>query len=117
MLANMEKSKDIISISDRAAEQIQHLLSQREAAPYGIRVGVKSGGCSGLSYTIEYANEKRNFEEVIEQKGVRVIIDPKAIMYLIGSEMDYFEDKFKSGFAFVNPNEKGRCGCGKSFHI
>ncbi len=106
-----------IAISDAAATRIQHLLTQRGKESLGIRVGVKKGGCSGLAYVIEYADDVQPFEEVIEDKGVKVIIDPKAIMYLIGTTMDYKEEKLKSGFLFVNPNEKGRCGCGESFHV
>lgn len=107
----------IIQISDRAADRIAYLMKQRPKPAQGIRVGVKAGGCSGLSYTIEYAEEKAPFEEVIAEKGVTVFIDPKAIMYLIGSVMDYEEQQFKSGFFFSNPNEKGKCGCGESFHV
>lgn len=107
--------KSIITITDRAAEQVKILLQRREKESFGIRVGVKSGGCSGLSYIIEYADSKNQFDELLEDKGVVVLIDPKAIMYLIGSEMDYVEEKFRSGFVFQNPNEKGKCGCGKSF--
>ena len=107
----------IITVSDAAAERIKHLLSMRAGGSYGIRVGVKSGGCSGLSYLIEYADDARPFEELIQVKGVRILIDPKAIMYVIGSQMDYTEDSFKSGFVFNNPNEKAKCGCGKSFNV
>ena len=106
-----------ITITDSAAERIQALISKRGKPTYGIRVGVRTKGCSGLSYTIEYADEAGKFEDVVEDKGVRVIIDPKAIMFLIGTEMDYVEEKMKSGFTFRNPNEKGRCGCGESFHV
>ncbi len=106
-----------LTISDSAAERVKHLLSQRDKESLGIRVGVKKGGCSGLSYTIEYADDIQKFEEVVEDKGVRVIIDPKAVMYLIGSEMDFVEEKLRSGFTFVNPNVKGQCGCGESFHV
>ena len=106
-----------IQISDNAAERIQALLASRGKPAYGIRVGIRSRGCSGLSYTIEYADDAQKFEEVVEEKGVRVLIDPKAVMFLIGTEMDYVEEKLKSGFVFNNPNEKGRCGCGESFHV
>lgn len=106
-----------INITDQAADQIKLLLSQRDKESYGIRVGVKKGGCSGLAYTIEYADEAAKFEDIVEEKGVRVLIDPKASIYLIGTTMDYVEEKMKSGFVFVNPNEKGRCGCGESFHV
>jgi iron-sulfur cluster assembly protein len=107
----------IISISDNAAEKIQALISKRGKPTAGVRVGIKTRGCSGLSYNIEYADEVSKFDEVIEEKGVRVMIEPKAIMFLIGSVMEYEEDKFKSGFTFRNPNEKGKCGCGESFHV
>ena len=106
-----------ITITDAAAERVQALLREREKPSVGIRVGVKKGGCSGLSYVIEYADDLQKFDEVVEDKGIKVIIDPKAIMYLIGTEMDYVEEKMKSGFVFVNPNEKGRCGCGESFNV
>ncbi len=108
----------LITISDHAAEQIKGLIAQRaKESTQGIRVDIKTRGCSGLSYNIEYADEIGKYDELIEDKGVRVMIDPKAVMFLIGSEMDYEEDKFKSGFVFRNPNEKGRCGCGESFHV
>lgn len=107
----------VISISDAALARIQHLLERRGKASVGIKVGVRSRGCSGLSYTIEYADEQSSFDEVVEREGVRVLIDPKAIMFLIGTEMDYVEEELKSGFVFRNPNEKGRCGCGESFHV
>ncbi len=106
-----------ITITDAAAEQVRNLLEQRGKPSEGVRVGVKKGGCSGLEYVIEYADDVQQFEEIIEDKGVKVLIDPKAIMYLIGSEMDFIENKLKSGFVFNNPNEKGKCGCGESFHI
>lgn len=108
---------NILEISDAAAERVKDLLAQRGKESLGIRVGVKKGGCSGLAYTIEYADDIKKFEEVVEDKGIKLFIDPKAVMYLIGTEMDYVEEKFKSGFSFVNPNEKGRCGCGESFHV
>ena len=106
-----------LSITDNAAQHIQALLAQREKPSVGIKVGIRTRGCSGLSYTIEYADEIGKYDEVVEDKGVRVLIDPKAVMFLIGTEMDYKEEKFKSGFVFSNPNEKGRCGCGESFNV
>lgn len=108
-----------IQITETAAERIKHLLASRDKESAGIRVGVKKGGCSGLAYTIEYADVGSigKFEDVVEDKGVKVIIDPKASLYLIGTTMDFVEEKMKSGFVFVNPNEKGRCGCGESFHV
>jgi iron-sulfur cluster assembly protein len=113
----ISERKAPISIALSAVERIKFLLSKREKPSLGIRIGVKSGGCSGLTYIVEYADEKRAFEEEIKQDGVTIFIDPKAIMYLIGSEMSYIEEKFKSGFVFNNPNEKAKCGCGESFAV
>jgi iron-sulfur cluster assembly protein len=111
-----------ITITESAAGRVRGLLEKRGKPSAGVKVGVRSGGCSGLSYTIEYADEIGPFDEVVaypnkEHEEFKVIIDPKAIMYLIGSEMDYVEEKMKSGFKFQNPNEKGNCGCGESFHV
>jgi iron-sulfur cluster assembly protein len=106
-----------ITITDVAAEQIQALLAGRGKPSAGIKIGVKTAGCSGLSYALEYADEIGEFDEVVEAQGVKVLIDPKAIMFILGTEMDYKEDKMETGFIFTNPNEKGRCGCGESFHV
>lgn len=105
-----------ITITDAAAQRVKELIEQRAKQTAGIKVGVKSGGCSGLAYVIEYADTISKFDEVVHDKGVTIIIDPKAIMYLLGTIMDYKEEKLKSGFLFVNPNAKGECGCGESFH-
>lgn len=107
----------MITISEAAANRVKALIARSEKPVAGLRVGVNSRGCSGMSYVIEYAEEKKPFEEVIEDRGVKIFVDPTAIMFLIGSEMDYAEDKLQSGFVFRNPNEKGRCGCGESFHV
>lgn len=109
--------KQAMTVTDEAAKRIQALLSRRGKPSAGIRVGVRARGCSGLTYTLEYADEKGKFDEVVEDKGVTILIDPKASMFIIGTEMDYVEDKLQSGFTFRNPNEKGRCGCGESFHV
>ena len=106
-----------LTLTDSAAARVRALLDQRGQPSAGIRVGVKNTGCSGMSYSVEYADERGKWDEVIEDKGVTVLIEPKAVLYLIGSEMDYREDKLQSGFTFTNPNEKGRCGCGESFHV
>ena len=110
-------SEQIIKLSDNAAERIKQIMSKAENSAIGVRVGVKSGGCAGMSYVMEYANEIKPNEEVIEEKGVKVFIDPKAIMYLLGTEMDYKKEKFSSQFIFKNPNETERCGCGESFKV
>ena len=107
----------IIKLSDNAAKRIKEIMSSAEKNALGVRVSVKSGGCAGMSYIMEYANEIKPNEEVIEEKGVKVFIDPKAIMYLLGTEMDYKQQKFSSQFVFKNPNETERCGCGESFKI
>ena len=110
-------SEQIIKLSDNAAERIKQIMAEAENSAIGVRVGVKSGGCAGMSYVMEYANEIKPNEEMIEEKGVKVFIDPKAIMYLLGTEMDYKKDKFFSQFIFKNPNETERCGCGESFKV
>jgi iron-sulfur cluster assembly protein len=109
--------KQALSVTDAAAQRIQHLLAKRGKPSVGVRVGVRARGCSGLSYTLEYADEKGRFDEIVEDKGVTVLVDPKAIMFILGTEMDYVEEQLQSGFTFRNPNEKGRCGCGESFHV
>tara|TARA_Y100001949_G_C15895180_1_gene289988 strand:- start:68 stop:403 length:336 start_codon:yes stop_codon:yes gene_type:complete len=108
-------TKRIITLSSNAANRIKKIMSSADKETIGVRVGVKSGGCAGMSYIMEYAKSINPNEEVIEDKGVKVLIDPKAIIYLIGTEMDYKQDKFSSQFVFKNPNETERCGCGESF--
>ena len=110
-------SEQIIKLSDNAAERIKQIMSKAENSAIGVRIGIKSGGCAGMSYVMEYANKIKPNEEVIEEKGVKVFIDPKAIMYLLGTEMDYKKEKFSSQFIFKNPNETERCGCGESFKV
>ena len=109
--------KQALTLTDAAAERVKAMLQKRGKPSAGIRIGVRSRGCSGLTYTLEYADEKGKWDEVVEDKGVTVIIDSTAVMFLLGSEMDYVDDKFQTGFIFKNPNEKGRCGCGESFHV
>ncbi len=106
-----------MTLTDAAAERVKALLAKRGKPSAGIKIGVRTKGCSGLSYTLEYADARGKFDEVVETKGVTVIIDPKATLFILGTEMDYVEDKLQSGFVFRNPNEKGRCGCGESFHV
>tara|TARA_Y100000992_G_scaffold296694_1_gene259277 strand:- start:630 stop:965 length:336 start_codon:yes stop_codon:yes gene_type:complete len=110
-------SEKVIRLSDNAAKRIKEILSQANKPTIGVRVGVKSGGCAGMSYVMEYAQEIKPNEEVIEDKGVKVLIDPNAIMYLLGTEMDFRIQKFSSQFVFKNPNETDRCGCGESFQV
>ena len=110
-------SEQVIKLSDNAANRIKEIMSKAESSAIGVRVGVKSGGCAGMSYIMEYAKDAKKNEEVIEDKGVKVFIDSNAIMYLLGTEMDYKTDKFSSQFVFKNPNETERCGCGESFKV
>ncbi|MDC3021480.1 iron-sulfur cluster assembly accessory protein [Pelagibacteraceae bacterium] len=110
-------SEQVIKLSDNAANRIKEIMSKAENTAIGVRIGVKSGGCAGMSYVMEYAKEAKKNEEVIEDKGVKVFIDSNAIMYLLGTEMDYKTDKFSSQFVFKNPNETERCGCGESFKV
>tara|TARA_B100000700_G_scaffold300529_1_gene368792 strand:+ start:447 stop:782 length:336 start_codon:yes stop_codon:yes gene_type:complete len=109
---------DIITVSNEAANQIKKILSIGPDNVDGILVGVDKSGCSGYSYKIEYATKEnsKNYE-LIESKGVKIFVDPKATMYLVGSEMDYTVDKFSSRFIFNNPNQKNSCGCGESFSV
>ena len=107
----------IITMTEAAVVRARWLMSSANPDVVGLRVGINSRGCSGLSYVVEYASERRQFEELIEYEGFSVFIDPAASMFLIGSEMDYQEAQFQTGFTFSNPNAKGTCGCGESFHV
>jgi iron-sulfur cluster assembly protein len=113
----MRARRQVLSVTDAAAARIQTLLAKRGKPSAGVRLGVRARGCSGLSYTLEYADERDKFDEVVEDKGVTILVDPKAVMFVLGTEMDYIEEKLQCGFTFRNPNEKGRCGCGESFHV
>jgi len=109
-----------LSITDDAASRIKELLKQREDQIYGVKLGVRRRGCNGYSYVMNYqedAGETNKLDEVVEEKDVRVIVDQKALMFVIGMEMDYVDNEIKSEFVFNNPNAKGTCGCGESFHV
>ena len=107
----------VMTVTPLAAERVKALIEGRGKPTAGIRIGVRSKGCSGMSYTLEFADAQQPMDEVVETGGVKLLIDPKASLFLIGTQMDYVEEKLKSGFVFNNPNEKGRCGCGESFHV
>lgn len=111
----------VMRITEAAAARVKELMARQQeqggAAPIALRIGVGKRGCSGMSYELEYATEKKPLDEIVEDKGVTLLIDAQAQMFLFGTEIDYVEDKFERGFVFRNPNEKGRCGCGKSFHV
>ena len=113
-----EPGKAPITLTDAAAERVRTLMAGKpDGEVLGLRVGVRSKGCSGLSYFVEYATEQKRFEDRVQDKGVTLFIDPTAVMFILGSEMDYREDKMFSGFVFNNPNETARCGCGESFSV
>jgi len=107
----------VMSLTDAAAARIQSIMANSPKPIAGIRVGVKNGGCAGMSYTVDYAETIAPGEDVVEDKGVKVVIDPKALMFLIGTQMDFKTEKFGSQFVFNNPNETSACGCGESVAI
>jgi len=110
-------TKQIITLSDNAADRIKEIMANAEDNSIGVRIGVKSGGCAGMTYIMEYTKEANPNDELIEDKGVKVFIDSAAVMYLLGTEMDFKKEEFTSQFVFNNPNETERCGCGESFKI
>ena len=107
----------MITVTTNALHQIKKLITSRENIPAGIKVGINIKGCSGLSYTLEYVDQIDVKDEVFQFDDIKIFIDPKSSLFLIGTEVDYVEGELESGFRFVNPNEKGRCGCGDSFHV
>lgn len=107
----------MITLTSEAINQVKRLLDSRNKPSEGIRIGVRTKGCSGLSYTLEFVDQIEKSDEKIKVDDLNIFIDPKATLFLIGTRMDYIEDDLQSGFQFTNPNEKGRCGCGESFHV
>ncbi len=107
----------VMTLTDAAAARVSEIIANSEKPIAGLRVGVKNGGCAGMSYTMEFAESVNPLDEVIEDKGVKVLIDPKAVLFLLGARMDYRTDKLSSGFVFENPNETSACGCGESVAI
>ncbi|WP_425104348.1 HesB/IscA family protein [Ancylobacter sp.] len=107
----------VMTLTDAAADRVRQVIARSEKPVAGLRIGVKNGGCAGMEYTMEFAEEAGKFDEVVEDKGVRVLIDPKAILYLLGTEMDFKADKFAAQFVFNNPNQTSACGCGESVAI
>ncbi|MDP8916002.1 MAG: iron-sulfur cluster assembly accessory protein [Pseudomonadota bacterium] len=107
----------VVTLTDRAAERVQSIMNRAEKPYAGLRVGVKNGGCAGQEYVLDYAETAGPLDEVVEDKGVRILIDPKAVLFLIGTEIDYETSKLASKFVFRNPNETDACGCGESVTI
>jgi iron-sulfur cluster assembly protein len=106
-----------MTLTQAAADRVRAILTNADRPVAGVRVGVKNGGCAGMEYTLDYLTEPGPFDEVVEDKGVRVLVDPKAVLFLLGTVMDYKVDKLKSGFVFNNPNQTSACGCGESVAI
>jgi iron-sulfur cluster assembly protein len=104
-------------LTEAAAARIAELTTRADSEIVGLRVGIKNGGCAGQSYTVEYAHDIRPTDEVVEDKGVKILVDPKAVLFLLGTEMDYKVDKMSAQFIFNNPNQTGACGCGESVQL
>jgi iron-sulfur cluster assembly protein len=107
----------VMRLTDAAAGRIREIMARNEKPVAGLRVGVKNGGCAGMAYTMEFADAASPLDEVVEDKGVRLLIDPKAIMFLLGTEMDFQADKLSAQFVFNNPNQTSACGCGESVEL
>src|SRR5437764_9838597 len=116
-MAQVRPKPQVMRLSDAAAARIKELLAKSGKPIAGVRVGVKNGGCAGMSYTMEYAQEAAPTDEVVEDKGVRILIDPKAVLFLLGTEMDYKVEKLSAQFVFNNPNQTSACGCGESVQL
>ena len=113
-MATPRPRPQVMRLTDAAASRIKSILSSTDKPVAGVRVGVKNGGCAGMSYTMEYADSVQPHDEVVEDKGVKLLIDPKAVLFLLGTEMDYKTDKLSAQFVFNNPNQTSACGCGES---
>ena len=107
----------VMRLTEAAAARVRELMARTDQQILGLRVGVKNGGCAGMSYTVEYAEDVKKNDEVVEDKGVKILIDPKAVLFLLGTEMDFKADKMAATFVFNNPNQTGACGCGESVSI
>jgi len=107
----------VMTLTDAAAARIKAMMASKGEGIVGLKIGIKKGGCAGMEYTMTWADKLDRFDEVIEQDGARVIIDPTAVLYLLGTEMDYRTEKLSSGFVFNNPNQKSACGCGESVEL
>jgi iron-sulfur cluster assembly protein len=107
----------VMKLTEAAAQRITELTKRADSEIVGLRVGIKNGGCAGQSYTVEYAHDIRPTDEVVQDRGVKILIDPKAVLFLLGTEMDYKVDKMSAQFIFNNPNQTGACGCGESVQL
>ncbi len=116
-MATARPRPQVMRLTDAAADRIKSIMAKAEKPIAGVRVGVKNGGCAGMAYTMEYAESAAKFDEVVEDKGVKLLIDPKAVLFLLGTEMDFKVDKLSSTFVFNNPNQTSACGCGESVQL
>ena len=116
-MATTRPRLQVMRLTDAAADRIKAIMAKTDKPIAGVRVGVKNGGCAGMSYTMEYAEAANKFDEVVEDKGVKLLIDPKAVLFLLGTEMDFKVDKLSSTFVFNNPNQTSACGCGESVQL
>ncbi len=116
-MATARPRPQVMKLTDAAATRIKDIMSKSERPVAGLRVGVKNGGCAGMAYTMEYAQSINPTDEIVEDKGVKILIDPKAVLFLLGTEMDYKIDKLSSQFVFNNPNQTSACGCGESVQL
>lgn len=114
---NRRPRPQVVTLTDRAAERVREIMAKAEQPYAGLRVGVKNGGCAGMEYTLEYAAKADPLDEVVEDKGVRILVEPKAVLFLLGSQIDYETSKLASKFVFRNPNQTDACGCGESVTI
>jgi iron-sulfur cluster assembly protein len=117
ILRSRRERPKVVTLTERAADRVREIMGRSEKPYAGLRVGVKNGGCAGQEYVLEYAEEKAPLDEMVEDKGVKILIDPKAVLFLIGTEIDYETTKLASKFVFRNPNETDACGCGESVTI
>ncbi|KAI0566921.1 iron-sulfur cluster assembly accessory protein [Gracilaria domingensis] len=106
-----------LEVTEAAAERIRFLLSQKTPKPTGVRIGLRTRGCNGMAYTLNYADERPKFDEKVSIEGAEVYIDPRALMHIVGTKMDFVDNELVSEFVFHNPNAKGTCGCGESFNV
>jgi iron-sulfur cluster assembly protein len=115
--SNARPRPQVLTLTDAAADRIKHLMAKSGKEGAGLRIGVKNGGCAGMEYTMDFVDEPEKFDEIIEDKGARVIIEAKAVLFLFGTRMDYEVTKLRSGFTFDNPNQTSACGCGESIEL
>ncbi len=117
MTQSVRQRPQIMKLTDAAAGRVREIMDRADKPVVGLRIGVKNGGCAGMEYTMEWAEDQKPFDEVVEDKGVKVFVDAKAMMFLLGTEMDYQTSTLKSGFTFNNPNQVSACGCGESVQL